>query len=241
MRRLRTAKGRRSARQSIAEGPHALASLISASTRIEYILATADDVSSADVASRHGIDLLTISPDVLASVSDTKTPQGPIAVFSIPSDAPLRRHDQVVLHDVADPGNVGTIIRTAVAFGWDVTLSGVTADPWNPKVVRASAGTVFRAHIAHLEDLTTLHSMGVSTVATVVDAGDIPTRSNDDPVAILIGSEAGGLPTPMAAEADVRWTIPMKPGTESLNAAVAAGILMYTCSIGPSVGVSDDL
>jgi RNA methyltransferase, TrmH family len=211
-------------------------SLAASGMHVECILATSDDVASSELAERQGIELLTVSRDVLDAVSDTRTPQGPVAVFAIPDVPTPRRHDQVVLCDVSDPGNVGTIIRTAVALGWDVTLSGSTVDPWSPKVVRATSGSVFRARLGRVADLGVFADLGVSTVATIVGEGEEPTRTSTDPLAILIGSEAGGLPTDLIAAAGSRWTIPMAPGTESLNVAVAAGILMYVCSSESSLG-----
>jgi TrmH family RNA methyltransferase len=240
-RRLRTRKARRSAGRSIAEGPHVLDAMVDASIRIAHVLATADDTASAEAAQRHRFDLVTVSPEVLAWASDTRTPRGPIVVFDVPDAVPPRHHDQVVLHGIADPGNLGAIMRTAVAFGWDVTLSGRTADPWSPKVIRASAGAVFGARLSRSVRVDTLADIGVTTVATVVSGGERPGRPDARPIALLIGAEAGGLPMEVVAGAELRWTIPMGKGTESLNAAVAAGILMYACTGDVGLGVPNDV
>lgn len=223
-------------RRSLAEGPHVVESLAASTIAIESIFATEDDGGTADLAGRCGVELVTVTPEVLRAISTTRTPQSPVAVFAIPDAAPVRRHDQIVLWDLSDPGNVGTIIRTAVALGWDITVCGWTADPWSPKVVRSSAGAVFRARVAHIDGIATLHDLGVATAAAIVDAGQEPHRWRDEPLAILVGSEANGLPSDIVASADARWTIPMTRGSESLNAAMAAGILMYACSAPPSVG-----
>jgi TrmH family RNA methyltransferase len=141
----------------------------------------------------------------------------------------------VVLAGLQDPGNLGTIVRSAEAFGADgvISLPG-TVSAWNPKAVRASAGSVFRVPIlaaSEIEALEHLREAGVRIVATTVsgtDAGDIQILS--EPVALLIGNEGNGLTTELIAKADVAVTIPCPGSVESLNAAVAASVLLYEAS-----------
>ncbi len=192
------------------------------------VLCTPEDVATIDACHGANVPFTLVTPDVLSVASDTRTPQSPVAVIRIPDPAGLREHNTLVLVDVADPGNVGTMIRTATALGWDVAATGSTADLWSPKVVRAGAGAHSRARLTVLDDpLTALNEHALTIVATVVEGGTEPSIS-PTPVALLVGSEAHGLPAGMIAGSNVEMTIPMPGGSESLNAAVAAGIAMYT-------------
>jgi TrmH family RNA methyltransferase len=134
-----------------------------------------------------------------------------------------------------DPGNLGTILRSAEAFGADgvVALPG-TVSAWNPKAVRASAGSVFRVPLLSVpvdECFTHLFEAGVRTFATTVRAAQ-PADLVDlaAPVALLIGNEGNGVPEALAARAAGAITIPCPGPVESLNAAVAASILLYEAS-----------
>jgi TrmH family RNA methyltransferase len=150
-----------------------------------------------------------------------------VAVIEIPS-RPLRPGRSVlVAWGITDPGNLGAMIRTAAAFGLDVMTGADSADLWSPKVLRAAAGSHFRTGFGPV-DLN-----GFRTVAAVSFGGEDPRHLPDGPVAVLIGSEAHGLPSELANEADVRVSVPMPGGTESLNAAAAAAILCYLVSSRP--------
>jgi len=134
--------------------------------------------------------------------------------------------------DISDPGNVGTMIRSAAAFGWDLAVFGQTADPWSPKVLRAGAGNHFSSHIAvsdHPFDRSKMHDLDV--VASVVSGG-LPPNRLDRPMALLVGSEAHGLHGSVLEQVDRTVSLPMPGGTESLNAAIAASILMYALAFG---------
>lgn len=234
IRSLRSAKGRRATGQSLAEGPKLADAAARAEVLIDLLVLVEGEESVPGLARDRANDVVVVSADVLGSISDTRTPQSPIAVFSIPALSVPRTHDQVVLHSISDPGNVGAIIRTADALGWDVTLAGPTADPWSPKVIRSSAGSVFASRLARIDDIDALEELDVRTVASVVSGGTDPRRIGERPLAILVGSEAAGLPDAVVRRADQLVTIPMVGGTESLNAAVAAGLLMYALGAGPT-------
>ncbi len=201
----------------------------------ELLLVTEDDGPSLRFASDHSIDPVVVSEHVLAAASDTRTPASPVGVISVPESSPLRSHDTVVLVDIADPGNVGTIVRTASALGWDVAVAGRTTDPWGPKAIRSAAGTTLGARICVSKDPAGEASrVGLATVALVAGDGDDPatirTRLEDaatTAVALLVGSEAHGLPETVVADATHHVTIPMVGDVESLNASVAAAIGMY--------------
>lgn len=227
VRSLRSSKGRRSTGQAIAEGPKLVDVAAHAGMDIVLLVVSEDDEANLPWVAEQASSVIVVSAEVLRSISDTKNPQSPIAVFTIPAPGEVTCTDQVVLHDIADPGNVGTIVRTAGALGWDVALTGSTADPWSPKVVRSSAGAVFTVRMSRIRNAGSLRALGVRLVASVVTGGAPPIRDSPEPMALLIGSEAGGLPDDVVRNADASVTIPMVGGLESLNAAVAAGLLMY--------------
>ena len=220
--RLRRARDRRATCLTLLEGPHVLEEAEGAGDDIRRIFALADDAAADDAARRSGAELVIVEQAVLDRLAPTESPRGPIAVMAIPPPA-TGRADTVVMA-VTDPGNAGTIIRTAAAFGFDVSATGGAVDVWSPKVVRAGAGAHFRTRF--------VQEIPSAGIATVVSGGIAPRdlASELDPErswAVLVGSEAHGLARDLADSAAVRVTIPMPGGTESLNAAVAAAIVMY--------------
>jgi TrmH family RNA methyltransferase len=122
------------------------------------------------------------------------------------------------------------LIRTAAAFGWDFGHTAGTADPWSPKVLRAGAGGHFRVGIGPVASVEELDDVGLVTVATVVAGGEAPDRLGSGRFAVLVGEESAGLAADVAASASKKVTIPMTGGTESLNAAIAAAIIVYELS-----------
>jgi TrmH family RNA methyltransferase len=232
VKRLHAARERRATGQSIAEGPNALAAVLDAGITPSLVLHTAEDDASASVVATHRIESIGVSQDVLSAASDTQHPRGPVIVFPIPERSQLRHVDTVVLVGISDPGNVGTIVRSAAAFGWDVGITGDTADPWGPKAIRSSASAVFATHIITVESpLENAAEMDLISVATVAQGG-VAMLDVADPAALLIGAEAAGLPQSLTNGADLRLTIEMPGGAESLNAAVAASIAMYGITAG---------
>lgn len=220
--RLRRARERRQLGLTLVEGPILFDEAVAAGVEFQTVFST-DSPQPAP----GNPEWVQVSAEVLEKLADTVTPQGPVAVMRIPN-AHVVQKDHVVV-DVADPGNAGTLIRTAAAFGLDVVFGPKAVDPWSPKVLRAGAGAHFRTSIG-------LENPDSGTIATVVDGG-IPPRhlaARLDPQrswAVLVGSEAHGLDEPTVRSADVTVTIPMPGGTESLNAAVAGAIVAYELSL----------
>ncbi len=136
--------------------------------------------------------------------------------------------DLLVSVGVSDPGNLGALIRTAASFGWGFAYTKGSADPWAPKSIRAGAGGQFQTAVARLESLDQLSDW--TMVATVVRDGVAPHEVTGRPVALLVGEEAHGLDPVVVEAAAYRLTVPMSGPTESLNAAVAAGIAVYELS-----------
>jgi RNA methyltransferase, TrmH family len=228
--RLHRARDRRATGRTIVEGPSLLAEAVAAGVALEAVFALPDDAITAKLARDHGFELILVESTALGRVTGTATPRGPAAVVSIPPSAPPTGRNMIVAWGVSDPGNVGTMIRTAAAFAWDFGYTEGTADPWAPKVLRAGAGGHFRLNITPVESLQTLDDVGLDTVATVVRGGARPADLPMGRYALLVGEEAPGLPPDVVEQSGHKVTIPMPGGTESLNAAMAAGIVIYELS-----------
>lgn len=169
-------------------------------------------------------------------VADTVTPQPVAAVVSyvdVELDALRGASLVVVCFDVRDPGNAGTVLRSAEASGAEgVVCCEGSVDVYNPKTVRASAGSLFHVPVvvggAPAATTETLGSWGLTRVATVArDGTDYTALDLTAPVALMLGNEAHGLPSDVAAMADARVSIPMAGRTESLNVGMAAAVLCF--------------
>ena len=222
------------------EGMHLLAEALRSGTQIETIfVAQGHENLLQELGIPATADILTLPREVLDSAVTTESPQ-PIAALARlplwtwnslhPSDAPI-----LILAGIQDPGNLGTILRSAEAFGAGgvVSLPG-TVSPWNPKAMRASAGSVFRVPVIESSDkecFQYLHRRRVTTLAAMAhDAQPLGEIDLTAPVALVIGSEGSGLAPEIAAQCDARITIPCPGPVESLNAAVAASVLLYEAS-----------
>lgn len=185
-----------------------------------------------------GLELELVTPTVFSYMSDTKTPQGVLAVVrqgGFAKEALMDGRDAhlLVLDNVQDPGNLGTIFRTAEAAGvTGVILSRDCADIYNPKTVRSTMGAVFRQPFVYVDNLpATISQMkerGIRVYAAHLQ-GERPYDREDyrKKTAFLIGNEGNGLRREVEEMADVRVCIPMAGRAESLNAGIAAGILMF--------------
>lgn len=224
--RLHRRRIRKETNQILVEGPNVFNAAIEAGLTPEMVFVKEDDELDFFDTDELPTSVIPVTGRVLTSLGDTKSPRSPIAVFQRPPHPPVNdKRNLVVLVDVSDPGNVGTIIRTAAALAWDVGLTEHTADAWSPKVLRSAAGAHFATaiHDVPMADIKTLSHTRVAAVGT----GGSPSVDSDEPFALLIGSEAHGLPPHIIVDAHEKLTIPMPGGTESLNAAVAAALGMW--------------
>ncbi len=229
--RLNRARDRRETGRTLVEGPNLLAEALGAGVVPEVVFGLESDEVSAASASQHGVELLVVDPEALSRLAGTRSPRGPVAVVAIPSAGSLTgRPGALVSWGVGDPGNVGTLVRTAAGFGWAFAYTPGTADPWSPKVLRAGAGAQFRSRPVPISAVDDLNGAGYDVVATVVNGGQPVDRLGTGRYAVLVGGEAVGLPDDVVEEAAHRVSIPMPGGTESLNAAVAAAIVVYELS-----------
>lgn len=228
----------------VAEGPDLVAEALASNWPVEALYCTARFTAAADgkrilaAARRQGVAVFELAPEVFERAAATETPQGVLAVVGkreAALDDLLRNGTPlvVVVDGIQDPGNLGTIIRTAHGAGASgaLLLTG-TVDLYNPKTVRATAGAVFRLPVVQgiswEEAYVFLRQSGLKLV--VADPrGETPLYAADltGPVALVVGSEGAG-PRPAVREAAAqRVFIPMPGGAESLNAAVAAALLLY--------------
>ncbi len=179
-----------------------------------------------------------VSPDLMAATADTETPAGVLGLVRLPrwNLEPLLSERSglfLVLVRIQDPGNMGTIIRSAEAFGVTAILATKeTVSPFNPKAVRASAGSIFRVPIFQgLEEVELfghLKTHHIDTVATSLKAQQsIETERLHLPLALFIGQEAAGLPDDTLAACRDQVRIPTHESVQSLNVAIATGILLY--------------
>ncbi len=180
----------------------------------------------------------TVSTEVFRKMSDTQTPQGILAIverpkYSLEKLLQVENPLFVVLEDLQDPGNLGTIIRTGEGAGVSaVFMSKNTVDVYNPKTIRATMGSIYRVPLAIVEDVNelilSLHNVGIKTYAAHLDGKDYyDSFSFKEGTAFLIGNEGNGLKKSTADAATSYLKIPMEGQVESLNAAIATTLLMY--------------
>ncbi len=180
-----------------------------------------------------GIPVYTLADSVFQAVCDTKTPQGVAAVAEIAAPELTDGNLMLALDGIQDPGNMGTIIRTADAAGFSgILLSPDCADIFSPKVVRATMGSIFRVGFRFPDslpaELSAFRRNGYSIISSQLDGDSFYERAPvPRPLILIVGNEGNGITDQVKAEATHRFRLPMIGGAESLNAAVAAGIMMY--------------
>lgn len=188
-----------------------------------------------------GLPVEVLSDKVFSHVSDTKTPQGILCLVKqkkVDLSEMLEKTTPflMVLDNLQDPGNLGTIVRTAEGAGvTGIIMSRDTVDIYNPKTIRSTMGSVYRMPFFYVEDilefLEDLRGQGIRTYAAHLDgANNYDEESYKEACAFLIGNEGNGLRDEVAKKADIWIKIPMYGQVESLNAAIASSILMYEVS-----------
>ncbi len=233
---VRKLNGRRAARREAglfaAEGPKLLCEALRWGGEVEAVI-HAPGVSLLELP--EAVRVAEVSDSLLASIADTETPQGIVFLcrlrqFELPEKLEGERY--LVLDGVQDPGNVGTVWRTADAFGADgLILCGGCADPYNPKTVRATMGAVFRLPV-YETDLDTaaarLKEAGLPLYAAALREDTADVRKVElERSAVIIGSEGRGVSARALELCDKTIRIPMRERCESLNAAAAAAVLLW--------------
>ncbi|HAK61175.1 MAG TPA: RNA methyltransferase [Nitrospiraceae bacterium] len=189
-------------------------------------------------AETQSVEILWISERLTGALSESKTPQPVMAVVSMKEyaeEALVKPNPGlfVITHELQDPGNLGTIIRTAEAVGAaGVAVTQNTADPYNARAIRASMGSILRMPVVRLNDLHDCigkyKQWGFQTVALAI-SGSTPHLDLDlrKPTTVIVGQEGGGLPEDIVQRVDYRVRIPMSPTIDSLNVATASAVILY--------------
>lgn len=241
MQRLRRLSGRRSARQDegafVVEGAKAVREALAAGVVVESLfVAPGGDPGLVEEARAVGVAVLRVEQGVLERTVSTQTPQPEVAVvrfLDVALDAVAAATFLVVCVDVRDPGNAGTVLRTAEAAGADgVVCCAGTVDLYNPKTVRASAGALFHLPVVvggpPVEVLDRLAGFGLRRLGTVARGGRAHTEVDfTQRVALVLGNEANGLPEDVGRCLDDVVTIPIAGRAESLNVGMAASVLCF--------------
>jgi RNA methyltransferase, TrmH family len=237
---------RRLARQRrglfVAEGARTVQQLLTSTLDTVGILVDADHAAAPriapllDLADDRGLAVQLVTPDEFASAAETESPQGILAVAAIPTrslaDLALVPTARILLLDgLQDPGNAGTMVRTAAALGAQATVAlPGTVDLWNAKVVRGAMGALFdHPAFADTWSALDLFRQRADLPIWAADAGgpDVSLLAPPARLGLIIGNEGAGLSDEGRARAEQLVAIPIDPAVESLNAAVAAGILLY--------------
>ncbi|MER7459382.1 RNA methyltransferase [Micromonospora sp. NPDC126480] len=245
-RRLQRRRDRDAAGRFLAEGPQAVREALARPRTVLELFGTPAALDRyADLAAQAATDDVEVSEvtdEALAALAETVAPQGLVAVcrhLDVPLDTALGRGPRLVavLAGIRDPGNAGTVLRTADAAGAQaVVFAGEAVDPYNGKAVRASAGSLFHVDVVRAPDplqvVAALRAAGLTVLATtgygtddlddLADAGRLVA-----PTAWVFGSEAHGLPDELTAAADARVRVPLHGRAESLNLAAAAAVCLY--------------
>ena len=185
-----------------------------------------------EAAVPESVRVIRVPGDVMESISPMQSPQGALFLCRLPEKAPLQMHRGCILLDaIQDPGNLGTMLRTADALEVPVVLLEGCADPYSHKVVRSSMGAVFRTPVVQStwqQVQTACKESGIPVAVTALSDRAKDLRQADlKQMAVVIGSEGQGVRKEILDAADAELIIPMNPRCESLNAAVAATIVMW--------------
>lgn len=225
------AKTRRKERKIVLEGARLIRDAWERGFQPEFILYTPTAENLIVDLAASGVNPVMVSDNVMRHVSDTQQPQGIVGVFPMPKPALPQKPERILILDaIHDPGNMGTVLRTAAAADVQaVLLSPDCVDPYNPKTLRGGMGAHFRIPVAERrwEDIAAY--CAELTVYLADSRGDVRYDQADwsSAWALIIGSEAHGASEDARHLAQARVYIPLAAETESLNAAVAAGVILF--------------
>lgn len=226
------AKARRKERKIVLEGPRLIRDACELGHAPKFVFHTSDaDEAFVEWLTAQGVDIAPVDEAVMRHISDTQQPQGVIGVFPLPvPEIPPSPTHVLILDGLRDPGNMGTILRTAAAAGVDVVLlSSDCVAPYNPKVLRGGMGAHFRLPVIQAS-WSRIGEICAGLRVYLAD-GDGAVRYDtadwSSGWALIIGSEAHGASDDAAQLADAHVAIPLASAVESLNAAVAAAVLLF--------------
>ncbi|WP_069650948.1 23S rRNA (guanosine(2251)-2'-O)-methyltransferase RlmB [Caloranaerobacter ferrireducens] len=244
VRALHKKKDRWKQRKFFVEGVRAVEEAVKSDVKIDSILYTESLFDTFggqqlfNLINKKGYRLFKITEKILKTVSDTENPQGIIAIIEFNlvnlDDIFIKEGNFIIILDkIQDPGNLGTIIRTADAFGANgIVLTRGCVDVFNPKTIRSTMGSLFHLPVSYEDSIekviTKFKEIGIKIIATSLDAEqfcyDIDLTQD---FALIIGNEASGVSKEAIELSDHKIKIPIEKRTESLNAAIASGVIMY--------------
>ena len=239
IKKLKDKKYRDERNEFIVEGIKMVGEAIKEEANIKNIIICDDCYNNCEIPSELKYEIakrkiIYVSQKVFDSITDVTNPQGILAVVekNKVNDIDYKQDFFLILDDIQDPGNIGTILRTADSINLNqIIVSSKTADAFNPKVVRSTMGAIFRINVIVCDDLSGVISQ-LKKHKVKIAATDLKTDKSIYDVdykktAVIIGNEANGVSEKLLERADVKIKIPMTGKTESLNAAVATGIILY--------------
>lgn len=231
--KLKQRKYRKEQGLFIVEGEHLVEEALKSDWELETIVIKENFEPNFDL-SNHFVEA--VSDHVFAHLSETKTPQGILAIVKMREEEEYKKNRLLILDAVQDPGNLGTMIRTADAAGFDaIILGGGTVDLYNDKVIRASQGSIFHIPIIELSLETAVDQLkesGVSICASTLERA-VPVQTIEWPeqVGLIVGNEGSGVNQTLIEKSDLLVHIPIYGKAESLNVSIAAGVMMYQMQI----------
>ncbi len=231
-RQLLTPDGRRAHGLFLAEGEHLANEAVRAGAA-ECLLILKERQDRYRMAMPEGLPVVPVSSQVLSFLCDTRTPQGILAVCRMPEPSLIGMAGPrlVALNRVQDPGNVGAILRTMDAAAFDgLVIDAGCADPFSPKALRASMGAVFRVPVYSFSSLAEALELLTGYIFVAGDLSGAPYYEHPlfgAKVCLMMGNEGAGLDEGLLKRADYRLKLPIPGGAESLNAAVAASLMIY--------------
>jgi TrmH family RNA methyltransferase len=215
----------------IAEGERVCVTLLQAGFKPEQIYVTDEEHAQRVLPMVSEKKITIVTEHVMEKMSQATTPSGILGVWPIPQKPAISKLGSgLVLAKIADPGNLGTMLRTAAAMNKKSVVLISTVDPYSPKVVQASAGSIAHLDVFRLDWDTLVKAktkQNLKLVALVVQGGQKPENIDFKDTLLIVGSEAHGIPEPWLDSCDQQMTIPMPGNIESLNAAIAGSIALY--------------
>ncbi len=240
IKKLKEKKYREESNKFIIEGIKLVSEAIEENVDIDSVVVCEDCVNDNSIDKKLLYEIakykcIYVTEKIFGTLTDVSNPQGILAVVNrknINQNIDYNQDFIVVLDGIQDPGNLGTILRTIDSAGLNqIILSKETADCFNPKVVRSTMGSIFRVNIIRVENivdsLNNLKNNGFEIVVTSLDTNDSIYSINYNKKVVVIGNEANGVSRNVQDIADKKVKIPMLGKAESLNASVAAGIMIY--------------
>lgn len=227
--KLQTAQGRKQAKQFVVEGHRTVQTFIEHGYKPVYLFVT--EKNKATLSKMDAIETFLVSDLVMNKISSAVNPSGILCIFAMPKNPePAQLGSGLVLANITDPGNMGTLIRSAAAFGAQSVVIIDGCDVFSPKVLQATAGALplIKLFIWNWQELLQ-NKKNLELCALVVTDGTNPEKITKNSL-LVVGNEAHGLPAEWANSCDQKITLPMTGNTESLNAGVAGSIALYLLS-----------